>query len=57
MGSFDVINLFTTTPVDKSLSIVEAKLQEDVTIPNRTNLPTETIMEMITVRVKNTYFQ
>jgi hypothetical protein len=57
MGSFDVVNLFTTTPVDKTLSIVKAKLQEDVTLPDRTNLPIETIMEMITVCVKNTYFQ
>jgi hypothetical protein len=38
MGSFDVVNLFTTTPVDKSLSIVKANLQEDVTLPDRTNI-------------------
>jgi hypothetical protein len=38
MGSFDVVSLFTTTPVDKSLAIVKVKLQEDITLKDRTNL-------------------
>jgi hypothetical protein len=43
MESFDVVSLFTTTPVDKSLLIVKSKLQEDVTLNERTSLPIDTI--------------
>jgi hypothetical protein len=57
MESFDVVSLFTTTPVDKSLLIVKSKLQEDVKLNERTILPIDTIMEKISVCVNNTYFQ
>jgi hypothetical protein len=46
---FDVVSLFTTTPVDKSLTIVKVKLQEDITLKDRTNLSVESILEMITM--------
>jgi hypothetical protein len=57
VGNFDVVSLFTTTLVDKSLSIVKVKLQEDITLKDRTNLSIESILEMITICVKNAYFQ
>jgi hypothetical protein len=57
MGSFDVVSLFTTTLDVKSFLILNSKLQEDATLNERTSLPIDTIMEMISVYVNNTYFQ
>lgn len=57
IGSFDVTNLFTTTPVEEALKIARERLQADTSLKNRTPLHVDTIMELVSVCVKNTYFQ
>jgi hypothetical protein len=49
MGSFDVVSVFTTTPANKSLSIVKTKHQENITREDRTKPSAKSILEMITV--------
>ncbi|KAJ8909524.1 hypothetical protein NQ315_011202, partial [Exocentrus adspersus] len=51
--SFDVVSLFTNIPVDKTLSIVKNKLEND----NRTKLNVTAFMELLTLCIKTTYFQ
>lgn len=55
--SFDVVSLFTNVPVDKTLTIVRHRLENDNTLTERTNLNIGTILELLTICVKTTYFQ
>ena len=57
LASFDVVNLFTTTTPDAALVALKEKLENDLTLHDRTALSISTIMELVTVCVKNTYFQ
>jgi len=57
MGSFDVVNLFTTTPVTEALQVLRQRLEEDDKLPDRTHHSVDTLMEMVTVCTQNTYFQ
>ena len=57
LASFDVVNLFTTTPPDAALETLQEKLKVDSTLKDRTNLTVGTIMELVTVCVRKTYFQ
>ena len=57
MGSFDVVNLFTTTPVHRALERTRELLEKDDKLGERTSHTVDNIMEMITVCVTNTYFQ
>ena len=57
MVSFDVVSLFTNVPVDKTLTILKSKLENDRFLHNRTKLSVNTIMELITLCVTTTYFQ
>jgi hypothetical protein len=54
--SLDIISLFTTTPVDESLLVVRRRLEEDVKLQHRTHHTVDTIMELLTVCLCNTYF-
>lgn len=55
--SFDVVSLFTNVPVDKTLNILKDKLLNDQDLNTRTNLSVNTIMELLTICIKTTYFQ
>ncbi|KAJ8919473.1 hypothetical protein NQ315_016573, partial [Exocentrus adspersus] len=55
--SFDVVSLFTNVPVDKTLSIVRNKLENDNTVKDRTKLNVSALMELLTLCIKTTYFQ
>jgi retron-type reverse transcriptase len=55
--SFDIVNLFNTTPVDTALQVTREKLQEDIILHERTAHSVDTVMEMISTCVHNTYFQ
>jgi hypothetical protein len=37
IGSLDVTNLFTTTPVDETLEILKSRLEEDTSLKDRTH--------------------
>jgi hypothetical protein len=54
--SLDVVSLFTTTPVDESLLVVHKRSEEDVKLQHRTHHTVDTIMELLTVCLCNTYF-
>ncbi|KAJ8911562.1 hypothetical protein NQ315_007943 [Exocentrus adspersus] len=55
--SFDVVSLFTNVPVDKTLSIVKNKLENDSSFKDRTKLNVTAFMELLTLCIKTTYFQ
>ncbi|KAJ8909510.1 hypothetical protein NQ315_012834 [Exocentrus adspersus] len=55
--SFDVVSLFTNVPVDKTLSIVKNKLENDSSFKYRTKLNVTAFMELLTLCIKTTYFQ
>jgi hypothetical protein len=52
-----MVNLFTTTPASDALSILRKKLEGNVTLKQRTHHSIDTIMELVSVCVNNTYFQ
>ncbi|KAJ8912335.1 hypothetical protein NQ315_005940, partial [Exocentrus adspersus] len=55
--SFDVVSLFTNVPVDKTLSIVKNKLENDSSFKDRTKRNVTDFMELLTLCIKTTYFQ
>lgn len=55
--SHDVISLFTKTPVDVTLHIVQEVLRKDRTLKRRTNLTVDDITELLSFVTKSTYFQ
>ena len=57
MVSFDVVSLFTNVPTDEALSIVRTRLESDETLAQRTTIPTDDIMELLTFCVTTTAFQ
>ncbi|KAJ4437230.1 hypothetical protein ANN_17365 [Periplaneta americana] len=54
--SFDVVSLFTNVPVDEALSIVRRKLEADNNISSSTQLSIESVMELLDICLKTTYF-
>ena len=56
MVSFDVKSLFTNVPVDEALLVIRDKLEHDETMELRTPLKVESIMELLTLCLKTTYF-
>ena len=56
MASYDVKALFTSVPMDPSIQIVKQKLQQDPTLPNRTNMSIPHIVTLLEFFLKNTYF-
>jgi predicted GIY-YIG superfamily endonuclease len=56
MVSFDVSSLFTNVPVDESVEIILEKLKLDTSLHDRTNLKPESIVELLDMCLKNTYF-
>ena len=56
MASYDAKALFTSVPVDPSIQIVQQKLQQDPTLPNRTSMSIPHIIILLEFYLKNTYF-
>ena len=56
MVSLDVVSLFTKVPVDETLIVVREKLTADPSLEERTCIPVDNLMEMLTFCVETTYF-
>ena len=54
--SFDVVALFTSIPVDLALQIVRGKLQQDVTLTERTDISVTNIIKLLEFVLKNSFF-
>jgi hypothetical protein len=57
LGSFDVVNLFTITPVPEALELLERKLRAVSSHKERTHHTMETFLKLVKLCVENTYFQ
>ena len=55
MVSLDVVSLFTKVPTDETLAVVRDKLTADLLLEERTGIPIENLMEMLTC-VETIYF-
>lgn len=47
MVSFDVSSHFTKVPVDEALTVIKEQLNVDETLPERTNLSTDSVMHLL----------
>ena len=56
MVKFDVVALFTSIPADLALQIVREKLQQDVTLTERTDISVTNIMRLPEFILKNSFF-
>ena len=54
--SFDVKDLFTSVPVAPSIKLSKQKLQQDPTLPQRTNMSIQQIITLQEFCLTNTYF-
>ena len=54
--SFDVKALFTSVPVQPSIQIVKQRLQQDNTLPQRTNMSIQQITSLLEFCLSHTYF-
>ncbi|XP_072178157.1 uncharacterized protein [Diadema setosum] len=54
--SFDVVSLFTNTPIDQSIQIVRDRLQKDSELHKRTNLTVDDIIKLLEFILSTTYF-
>ena len=56
MVSFDVVALSTSIPVDLALQIVREKLQQEVTLTDRTDISVINVMKLLEFVLKNSFF-
>ena len=56
MVNLDVVSLFTKVPTDETLAVVRDKLAADSLLEERTCIPIDNLMEMLTFCVETTYF-
>ena len=54
--SFDVVSLFTAIPVDKASDYIKIKLEQDASLPSRTNLDINDIISLLQFTLSNNYF-
>ena len=54
--SFDVVSLFTNIPVDLAIKVVTKRLRQDATLLQRTSLPVEDIIDLLSFCLNTTYF-
>ena len=54
--SFDVVSLFTAIPVDKACDYIKIKLEQDASLPSRTNLDINDIISLLQFTLSNNYF-
>ena len=56
MVGFDVKTLFNDVPVNKALLVIRDELERDKTMELRTSLKVESIIELLTLCLKTTYY-
>ncbi len=56
MVSFDVSSLFTNVPVEEALDIVKDRIEADHSIHDRTNLSITSLIDILNMCLKSTYF-
>ena len=54
--SFDVVSLFTKIPPDLAVKVAEERLREDASLGQRTSLPVEDIIHLLSFCLKTTQF-
>ena len=54
--SYDVKALFTSVPVDQSLNVIECKLRQDLTLPDRSELNVDQLIQLLEYCLTTTYF-
>ena len=54
--SYDVTAFLTSIPVASALDIIKKKLEQDAELPNRTNMPADSILDLLGFCLNNTYF-
>ena len=57
MVCFDVTSLYTTTPIDQALLIIEDLLQHDDKLADRTPLSPNQILDLLNILLRTTYFK
>ena len=55
--SYDVVSLFTKTPIDQALVIIDQRLRDDQTLKDRTNLTVDDIVTLLKFVLGTTYFR
>ena len=55
--SFDVKSLFTNVSTDEAILVTKSILEHDSTLPERTSLTPDQIIDLLSTCVKSTYFQ
>ena len=54
--SFDVVSIFTEIPVDLTVKVAEERIREDASLGQRTSLPVEDIIHLLSFCLKTTEF-
>ena len=54
--SFDVVSLFAKIPVDLAVKVAEERLREDASLGQRTSLPVEDIIHLLSFCLETTLF-
>ena len=54
--SFDVVSLFTKIPVDLAVKVAEERLRQDASLEQRTSLPVEDTIHLLSFGLKTTQF-
>ena len=55
--SYNVVSLFTKTPIKEACEIIRKRLENDKTLKKRTNLNVDDIMELLKFVLETTYFR
>ena len=54
--SFDISSLFTNVSINRSIQVIQRKLEQDNTLANRTTLSPNKVAELLEVCLRSTYF-